>query len=585
MNIDALVENFYSKIDDNEDLINEVLQFLLVEADASMPPRARFDWSMIPDIPVSEIGWSDVTTTDKGVDIPSEQRALLMQYLNNIGSPGASFEQQIQSLQEFYGPTGPDMVMASASTNAEAITKLISYLVFYKTLTKVVTNFNASSAGFSFESFLAVLLNGEQVKANTGTIADFTTGDNIPISLKLYTKLHVGGSWRDLVGDITNPKFAHPKSGGYAMRYISGIKKLKGEGLDQEGEIKLYQFDITIDNIVDMMLDSMHPDIVKMPRSLIDGDRDLASTLPSAEQLPTNEEMEEVLIAEFAKRYVDIEVPEVMAEIDPNFPSKEFLDGPNGVFDVLAYPKSDGKHNKALFNTWKGLALTPFKTGLALYRLVNEVFQSKYSQTSGYQNLKGRQRKEIELYLRQLAALIGGIHNKMIAKFGSTEVAKARAAALKGVDWISVKRGKKAETEYNAQIEGNHEEIREYYNGLDLEGKKRALLNTYGVVVGGAGGITQWDLNEKQATNPNYPVEAEYLGELQIGGAYVEAMLKQVSAILDEEIFAVFTSLKTLSDNLNGFFAGGLADDSKAVTAIGSAQDIEKKTTDLKGEK
>ena len=171
-----------------------------------------------------------------------------------------------------------------------------------------------------------------------------------------------------------------------------------------------------------------------------------------------------------------------------------------------------------------------------------------------------------------------------IASFNINGI-KARAAALKGVDWISVKRGKKAETEYNAQIEGNHEEIREYYNGLDLEGKKRALLNTYGVVVGGAGGITQWDLNEKQATNPNYPVEAEYLGELQIGGAYVEAMLKQVSAILDEEIFAVFTSLKTLSDNLNGFFAGGLADDSKAVTAIGSAQDIEKKTTDLKGEK
>ena len=165
MNIDTLVENFYSKVDDNAALINEVLKFLLMEEDVKMPPRARFDWSMIPDIPVSEIGWSDVSTTEEGVDIPSEQRALLQQYLDNIGS---SFEEQIISLQEFYGPGGPEMVTASATSNAEAIGKLISYLVFYKTLTKVVTNFNAASAGFSFESFLAVLLNGQQVKAKLG---------------------------------------------------------------------------------------------------------------------------------------------------------------------------------------------------------------------------------------------------------------------------------------------------------------------------------------------------------------------------------------------------------------------------------
>ena len=154
MNIDTLVESFYRKEEETESLINEVLRLLLTEEDVKMPPKARFDWSMIPDIPVSEIGWSDVSTTEEGVEIPSEQRALLQQYLDNIGSPGASFEQQIQSLQEFYGPGGPEMVTASATSNAEAIGKLISYLVFYKTLTKVVTNFNAASAGFSFESFL-----------------------------------------------------------------------------------------------------------------------------------------------------------------------------------------------------------------------------------------------------------------------------------------------------------------------------------------------------------------------------------------------------------------------------------------------
>jgi hypothetical protein len=188
MNIDTLVKSFYSDKDETESLINEVMKFLLVEQAPGMPPKATFDWSMIPDIPVSEIGWSDVSTTEEGVEIPSEQRALLQQYLKNIGTT------------------------KNTANNSEAISQLISYLVFYKTLTKVVTNFNASSAGFSFESFLAVLLDGKQVPANTGTIADFITGDGIPISLKLYTKLHVGGSWRDLIGDIIDPKFDHPSN-------------------------------------------------------------------------------------------------------------------------------------------------------------------------------------------------------------------------------------------------------------------------------------------------------------------------------------------------------------------------------------
>jgi len=61
MNIDTLVESFYKKAE-NENLINEVLKFLLSEADVNMPPKATFDWSMIPDIPISEIGWSDVST-------------------------------------------------------------------------------------------------------------------------------------------------------------------------------------------------------------------------------------------------------------------------------------------------------------------------------------------------------------------------------------------------------------------------------------------------------------------------------------------------------------------------------------------
>jgi len=583
MNIDALVESFYSKKDETENIVAEVLKLLLTEQDAKMPPKARFDWSMIPDIPVSEIGWSDVSTTEEGVDIPSEQRALLQQYLDNIGSPGASFEEQIKSLEEFYGPAGPKMVTEQASNNAEAISQLISYLVFYKTLTKVVTNFNAASAGFSFESFLAVLLDGQQVPANTGTIADFITGDGVPISLKLYTKLHVGGSWRDLVGDLIDPKFSHPK--GRAMRYISGIKILSGEGLDQKGEIKLYQFDITLDNIVDMMLASMHPDIVKMPASMIAGGEAIADKIPSADRVPPNEELERALINAVGDNIDEVTVSPVMAEIDPNFSIDNFVNGPDGIFKVMQY--ANGGHKELFAKNWNGLAYTKMGSVSKLQQFIfDEVFMPKYGEASAWQGLRSNAaRQRVVAFIKDLAKSIKSKHDAMVESFGSSEVAKARADALKNVDWTSVKFGKKAEEEYNAQISANHDAIRDYYNGLDEAGKIEALKNTYGMVVGGAGGITQWDLNDKQATNPDYPVNAEYLGELRIGGAYVEAMLTQVSDILNQEIFSVFTSLKSLSDNLNGFFAGGLADNSKAMTAIESAQDIEEKTTELKSEK
>tara|TARA_R110002124_G_scaffold16676_2_gene70952 strand:- start:290 stop:2002 length:1713 start_codon:yes stop_codon:yes gene_type:complete len=555
---------------------------------------------MIPDIPISEIGWSDVSTVKdeegKEQTILGPQRALLQQYLDNIGSPGGTFAEQIASLQEFYGPGGAQQLMSSATTPAEAIAKLVSYLVFYKTLTKVVTNFNASSAGFSFESFLAVLLNGKQIEANTGTIADFLTGDDIPVSLKLYTKLHVGGSWRDLVKDITDPQFSHPWKGkdgaqGNAMRYVSGIKTLSGAGLKQKGEINLYQFDITLDNIVDIMLGSMHPDVVKMPLSLIQGGADVAAMIPSAEQAPSNEEMETMLTDAFYENLPKIEVPEILKQIAPDFPNADFLDQPNGIFDTLAYPKEPKEGPQNVFNKWKGLALTPMtirgsvnQNTLVYTNIIEPVFLSKYSENTTYLNASKGEKKLITAYLKTLGIVIAKIHNNIVDKYSNTEIARAREAALSTVEWPSVRFGNKGETEYNEKVEATHEEIKEFYDGLDAEGKKGALKNTYGILASGTkSAVNQWDLNEKQATDSSYPVEAIHLGELRIGGAYVEAMLKEVGKLLNEEIFSVFTSLKTLSDSLNSFFAGGLSDDGKALEAITSAQDIQKKTAESSG--
>ena len=73
------------------DLIEEIFEIDINEAPAvtGAPDVSQLDdraaqqmiLKMIPDIAVSEIGWSDVSTNDKGDAISGPQRQLLVQFL------------------------------------------------------------------------------------------------------------------------------------------------------------------------------------------------------------------------------------------------------------------------------------------------------------------------------------------------------------------------------------------------------------------------------------------------------------------------------------------------------------------------
>ncbi len=553
MNIDALVENFYSKEDDTESIINEVMKFL-VEQTPGMPPSATFNWSMIPDIPISEIGWSDVSTVEKDgktQTILGPQRALLQQYLDNIGSPGASFSEQIASLENFY-TQGPEQIVAGAKDNTEVISKLISYLVFYKTLTKVVTNFNAASAGFNFESFLATLLHGEQIKANTGTIADFTTGDMVPISLKLYAEktLHVEGSFTDLVNDLTDPQpqFNHPDVNG--MRYVVCTKNIKGEALQQEGTITFYQFDFTLDNVYAILATSKDKSrkCLYLPRAFVDSVKagepiDFGGSLPAKENLPTPEELEKEFIANARELFKELPSDSVLVPTE-----KEFQQ----MLDTINWAKDDSWFQPVK----RGDVMEPVRGMSSMYtRPLAKMVLDIYAEN--HPKLNQRAVKFIS------ADILSAANEMIVNRLKASELKKQRKAVLDATDYMT-----------------DMKELVAFYGGLSEEEKKLALKNSLGYL-----DTFQFSLNRSQSTDPNPPISTENLGVISIGGAYVEKMLAQITQVLDKEIFAVFTSLKELSDSLNGFFAGGLADDKKASTAIQSAQDIEKKTTELKSEK
>ena len=258
MDIDTMVENHFKKnrdifgFESIAQLIEEVMdsmsnnsQVVAILKEATAPTSESFDWNAIPEIPISELGWSDTRTRDVGGP-QGGQRKLLMDYLSKIG-PKADIPQKIQDLNAFM--ENPDIEGGDAR---EKISKILSYLVFYKTLTRVITNFNASSAGFSFESFLAVLTGGKQIDTGGGTIADYQTADGEFVSLKLYNEasVEVGGSWQDLVDDLTDDSKQNQ------MTYIVVLKNLDGDGLDQEGTLSFYRFTLNLDNIANFISQS-----------------------------------------------------------------------------------------------------------------------------------------------------------------------------------------------------------------------------------------------------------------------------------------------------------------------------------------
>ena len=225
------------------EMVEEILEFPweLLQEEAPAPKVRTYHISEIPMVPISELGWANADENAAGddPDAPPSQRRGIEQYLSNI--PGTGFEDKLNAVSRIMDE-GINSI--PKDNTKEFIQQAMAYLVFYKTLTMAITNFNASAAGFNFEAFLAALMDGKQIPASGAkTIADITAnvdGERVPISLKLYTDkgLEVGGSFFDLCNDLLAPKSdwagwvsANPQYEGGAMRYIACTKTLNGEGV------------------------------------------------------------------------------------------------------------------------------------------------------------------------------------------------------------------------------------------------------------------------------------------------------------------------------------------------------------------
>ena len=497
---------------------------------------------VIPSIPVSELGWSDVRTTDGGEQVSGPQRQALVDYLNNI--KGANLQEKLNSLNKFYSE---GLQLPGNASPATKISKILSYLVFYKTLTSIIQNFNAASAGFSFESFLGALLNGKQVPTGEGTIADLIAGDGTPISLKLYAEasVEVGGSFTDLVGDLT-------KNPGY-MQYIVCMKDLQGKGLDQQGAITWYRFNFTLDNVANIIAQSKEESArcIQFPVDFIramgrgDLEYDIEAGLPSAEKLPSSEEVESLFVGN------------LKAQIKNKLSAQEF----EALVQAIDYANKD-----ELFGTIKR-----GDRDLGVVRGLSGMYKRQVQGAIAAADIIPDLRSSRDPRLVALTDMVVGANDTIRKEFTAKRIQSKRIAALKKMKFASI------------------EDSVKFYNGLNPEQKVKALKSSQGYMK-----TYQFSLNRghvynirslagNQASDLFGEGQSEVkIGVTNVGQKYIQEMLDRVVAEINDSVFTIVESLKVLTASLNSYFAGGLKKDQDAVTAIKASSTIEGKTEELR---
>jgi hypothetical protein len=503
----------------------------------------------IPEIPLTEIGWSKFETAD-GAEVVGGQRVLLEDYLENI-APGGDLAAKIKALDSFY-VNGFEQL--ETETKRQTISRVLSFLVFYKTLTRVITNFNAASAGFTFEAFLATLLGGTQIPPGSNTIADLKTADGVPISLKLYAEktVAVGGSFTDLVRDLTDSKFP-----GYeGMKYVVCAKGLSGRPGEQEGYIKFYEFDFTLDNVANIIAGASRAHTAaNFILPLVDDGTGKYVLIPDASDL------EEPIT------FSDEEINEKMREIL----SKSDVWEDSGLED---YQIQNIIHSPVASYKIEGESLDLKSTAPRRFSLTTA---NKNKLTPLLADPKADPPTVAAATIKSAIKVLNDALDVILGKEKEINARRQTGVAALSAQGIfpKVPKGRKQDEKQVENVRALAARSRDWYNDQDEETKRRALRYTMGYLK-----TEQFELNREESTSAGRaPVRS--LGAINIGSTHIEAVLQSCRSLLNENICSIFGALKELTTNLNDYFANGLDDDSKAEKAIVAADDIETKTKEV----
>jgi len=504
---------------------------ILLEEPRRAMEQLSVTYDGIPEIPIAELPWAKMDSNDEGVRVSRQQ---IQQFLQNI--TGEDLYDKIDSINKVMNGD-PEELIASGQFGKERgdiIGNTISYLVFLKTLTNLISNFNASSAGFSFEAFLGVLLGGGQIATGQATIADLKDKAETPISLKLYQEKapKAGGSWTDLVGDLTrSPNM---------MQYVVVTKDLQGEGSNLQGVLKFYRFNLTLQNIVDVMYNT-----------------------------GTNKELVAIPRAVFANKNL-LKIEEV-----PRLPNKFEK---KLAFDDLFDQELGGQG-------WS----EDFKEQFP-YQDFDEILKKKPSATLLRRNKNGSlaQSAFLKAILRTMENIGEEIDSENIEQIGEPleKVLRLYRDSMAAKEKQVFDVFKNIKEDYVAEYRGKT--IKQFYDSLSDDEKTKMLYFTFGYRK-----TQQFDIYKKSIYNINKTTsktdilpkkQQEFgpmIGQVIIGRENVQAIMNKLTQHINTNVFEIFQALKSLTGNLQAYFAEGLKDNTKASEAIVSSKAITKKTQEV----
>ena len=561
-NIDFIVENFLSKGSRPfpeltfEDLCNVIEEQLAVFEPALQEEATEEEisvvWNGIPELQMSELAWGSATGEGGS---PSDARVQLERFLNHVGvSKKADMRLKLKALESFYtksektgktagvGKTSLGSAGIDTSNPKETIGRIIGYLTFYKTLTMILQNFNASAAGFTFESFIAVLLGGSQIPTGNQTIADLTSKSGKPISLKLLDSKgdSVKGSYFMLIDDLAG-RGSMPVE---RMEYLVCLKTLTGDGPTLEGVIKFQRFFYDYRNVLDFLsaAGGEKRNNLRLPLSedgvTPDVGRQLKYTVPvpNYNGESVNDDNQEWWQANFDEIF---QATAAEANIENVASYKE---------PVLRLQSEDGEG---------------FKRDEELRQAV-ETLYPEVTANSGAATRRNAEAHPAYLLAKVVNKALRMEHRRLVV-----DAAKARTAAGASA----------ASRENYASFEDSVNVLREIHDGGDREAFFDAMTNTYGYVTN-----KQWIVTGTQIEDITKSIgEESYLGRLFVGQRYVYEMVNMYAEITNEKVSEIFRELKVLTAALQEFFTGGLQP-SAAQRAIASSKSIGEKTAQVEEE-
>ena len=466
---------------------------------------------VMPIIRLSEKEWGKEGTKD---------REILTNLLQRIIAKGKTLSEKITAINNF---------LTSPPIEGAEISEILSHIVFLDTLTNILVHFNASAAGFTFEGFLAALLEGEQVPAGTAGIQDIIDNEKAPISLKLLTESRGGdihGSYADLISHFTDPTKASPlvadpetgkminnpdylgQSGvGGSMKYVIALKELSGEGSDElEGNIKFYEFDFSAETFLDALIQgpSKNHSLLLLPRNLG---------------------------AEY----------ETEAE-----PAEEF--------NPLGAPETDeylnlGKDSRKVYNTMMS-DMTP----TAAWELWKTAEINK-DEVWGGGSRRGQPRLKI-------------------VQRGTDKILYIPSGAIRGADPRFKKVAGLSMEGYMSY--GESVKLLRY----TLSSSEQAFWDLIGKTAGADLQSGEREETQFVVANRYYKKDYEngvgYLGQIGVGKSAITELANKYAEVLQQQIFDIFGLVQSLSAQLNGYFVAG--DKEKGLEAARTAGKIERGT-------